>query len=109
MTSNVIGSLRHRVTIERPQPSPQDGGGATIEWTPVGEVFARIDTISGREVEVADGRAGRVTHKVLIRYRNDILPEMRIVTEMRRLDVRSVIDVDGRRRWLQCLCEEQLP
>lgn len=109
MTGTVIGPLRHRVAIERPQRSSADGGGATIEWIAVADVFVRIDAISGREIEVADGLAARATHKILMRYRDDVLPEMRIVVGSRRLDIRAVLDLDGRRRWLQCLCEEQLP
>jgi SPP1 family predicted phage head-tail adaptor len=109
MSTNVIGSLRHRVTLERPQRNAEDGGSATIDWITIGDVFARIDTISGREVEFADGVAGRVTHEVLMRYRADILPEIRIVTGSRHLAIRSVVDIDGRRSWLQCLCEEHLP
>lgn len=109
MTNDVIGSLRHRITIERPRRISTDGGGATIEWIGIGDVFARIDAISGREAVVADGIAARVTHKVLIRHRDDILPEMRFICSNRRLDIRSILDLDGRRRWLQCLCEDQLP
>lgn len=109
MSTNVIGSLRHRVTIERPERNVQDGGGASIDWITICTAFARIDSISGREIQFADGLAGRVSHKVLLRYRADILPEMRIVFGSRRLDIRSVLDVDARRSWLQCLCEEQLP
>ncbi len=109
MSTNVIGSLRHRVTIERPQRNSEVGGSATIEWITIGNVFARIDAVSGREIELAGGLVGRATHKVLMRFRDDILPEMRIVVGSRRLDIRSVLDLDGRRTWLQCLCEEQGP
>ncbi len=109
MTGAVIGPLRHRVAIERPQRSSADGGGATIEWIAVGDVFARIDAISGSEIEVADGLSARTTHKILMRYRDDVLPEMRIAAGSRRLDIRAVLDPDGRRRWLQCLCEELVP
>lgn len=109
MTSGVIGSLRHRVTIERPQRTADIAGTATIEWIGIANVYARIEATNGREIGIADGIAGRASHKVLIRYRDDVLPEMRFLAGNRHLEIRAALDIDGRRRWLQCLCEEQLP
>ena len=109
MTDGVIGSLRHRVSIERPQRTATDGGAAVISWTSLGSVFARIEPVGGGEVEVADRQAGRVTHKVLMRYRGDVLPEMRIVAGTRVLEISAALDLDGRGRWLQCHCKEKLP
>lgn len=109
MSDCVIGSLRHRVTIERPVRTASEGGTATITWTGIGSAFARIEAVSGREIELADGVAGRVTHKVLIRYRDDVLPEMRLAAGAQVYLIRAALDTDGRRRWLKCLCEEHLP
>lgn len=109
MTSSVIGALRHRVVVERPERTPDEAGTATIAWIPLANVFARIEAVGGREIETADGIAGRITHKVLLRYRPDILPEMRIVADTRILEIRAAFDADGRARWLQCLCEERVP
>lgn len=109
MSCGVIGSMRHRADIERPVRNAGDGGTATITWQSLASVFARIETISGREIEMAHGIAGSVTHKVLIRYRADVLPEMRFASGGRNYHIRAAIDRDGRRRWLTCLCEEELP
>ena len=109
MTGNVIGALRHRVTIERPVRTSDDGGTGTLTWTSLGSVFARIEPVGGREIEIGDGVAGRVSHKVLLRWRDDLAPQMRIVAGSQILEIRAVLDLEGRRRWLQCLCEERLP
>ena len=109
MINNVIGALRHRVTLQRAVRTAADGGTATISWTSAGSLFARIEPVSGREIEIGDGVAARVTHKILIRHREDIGPEMRVVEGSRVFEIRAVVDLEGRRRWLQCLCEERLP
>ena len=109
MTDNVIGALRHRVTIETPVRTPGDGGTATITWTSLGSVFARVEPIGGREIAGADGVAAVVTHKVLIRHRDDVSAQMRFLVGTRILEIRAVLDLEGRRRWQQCLCEERLP
>ena len=109
MSDCVIGSLRHRVVLERPVRTTRDGGTAIISWASVGSAFARIEQVAGREIEIADGIAARVTHKVLMRHRADVLPQMRIVAGARILEIDAVLDHDGRGRWLQCLCKEKLP
>jgi SPP1 family predicted phage head-tail adaptor len=109
MTAGAIGALRHRLTIEAPQRTAGDGGTATITWTAVAEVFARIEAVTGREIEVADGIAGRISHVILIRWRADIEPAMRFTEGTRHFAIRAALDRDGLRRWLTCLCEEQRP
>lgn len=104
-----LGGLRHRLQIEAAERGTADGGGATLTWQPVATVWAEIAPISGREVVVADGLSARVTHEVRLRYRADLAPEMRFTSAGRVLDIRVVRDVDGRKRWLSCLCEETLP
>ena len=64
-------------------------------------LYARIEPIGGREIEVADGIAARVTHKVLIRYRDDVTAGMRFAADGRLLDIHAVLDLEGRHRWLQ--------
>ena len=104
--SNMIGPLRYRVTLERPVRTEGEGGAAEIAWTSVSGLFAQIVPVTGREIVTADGIAARVTHKVLVRAGIEIAPEMRFREALRVLEIRAVLDLDGRRRWLECLCEE---
>ena len=55
----------------------------------------------------ADRLAGSVSHEVALRYRPGIVPAMRFRKGARVFHIVSVIDVDERRRWLKCLCEER--
>ncbi len=105
----VIGTLRHRLTLQAPQRTPEDGGTATIAWSHVTDLFARIRPLAGREIVSADGLAARVTHEVTIRMTENVAPQMRFVFGTRTFDIHAVLDIDGRRRWLRCLCEERLP
>ena len=101
-----LGKLRHRLQIQAPAYSASDGGGATLNWEPIASIWAEILPASGREVFISDGISARVTHEVRLRYRADLLPEMRFIAPARALDIRAVRDIDGRGRWLSCLCEE---
>lgn len=102
MTAPVrIGDLRHRVEIESAVRVSDDGGGATVTWAVVAEVWAAIWTRTSDETFEHDRLAGRATHDIWIRYRNDVRPEMRIRSGSGLFDVLGAIDVEDRGRWLK--------
>ena len=104
------GALRQRLVLEAPARVVTEGGAATITWVQVAALWAEVHPVSGREIELADAIKARVTHEVRLRYRAGVLPEMRFTgSGARVLEIRSVLDVDERHRWLICQCEERLP
>lgn len=102
-----IGELRQRVTIERPERASDGGGGATESWLAVAVVWARLRPMTGEEAAEADALVGRVSHEVVIRYRTDLVPEMRFRRGSRLFDIRAALDLDERKRFLRCLVEER--
>jgi SPP1 family predicted phage head-tail adaptor len=83
-----------------------EGGGATVTWNPVATLWAEVIPLSGREELRADGLQTVAKFEVRTRYRAGISPEMRFVFGGRVLEIQAVRDIEGRRRWLSCLCEE---
>ena len=108
MSGVTIGDLSHRLRLEEPVRVADDGGGASESFAPIAEIWAAVRARAGSERLVADGLAGHATHEVWIRFRADVTPPQRFVEGDRILDIRAALDVDGRRRWLRCLCEERL-
>ncbi|HXF53395.1 MAG TPA: phage head closure protein [Hyphomicrobiaceae bacterium] len=109
MSAPPIGALRRRLTLEAPVRTSEEGGAAVIDWSEVAIISAEVVAQSGREIVRADGLTGRLTHEIVIRYRADATPTMRFRDGERVFAIHAVLDVDGRRRWLKCLCEERLP
>jgi len=102
-----LGALRYRARLEAPVCGGEEGCTAGITWEPVATLWAEIRSLSGQEVVRADGIFALGTYEVRIRFRNNITPHMRFVIGGRVFDIRAVRDMDGRRRFLTCLCEEQ--
>ena len=102
-----IGKLRHRLTLERQWRSADAGGGVAIAWEAVAELWGAIETSAGGERVSADRLSGDTQPIITIRYRDDIAPAMRFVYGGRDLLIRAVLDPDGTRRFLRCLCEER--
>ncbi len=108
MTADMsTGDLRHRIRIEKSQRSPDGAGGATLAWHTLAEVWAAVWPRAVTEQFAQDRVAGSATHDIWIRYRPNIVPEMRIRWGTRLFDIRGVIDVEERRRWLKCIVEER--
>jgi len=102
-----IGSLRRRVVLERPTRAKDGGGGAVETWESVAEVWAMIEAQSGKEAVEADRLTGSRKVDVTIRHREDVAANMRFRFGDRVLDIRTVLDEDGRRCFLKCECEER--
>jgi SPP1 family predicted phage head-tail adaptor len=103
-----IGALRHRIVLEAPVRAADGGGGATVTWTTVAELWAAIEPIAGSESVLGEGIAGRVSHEIVVRHQSGIEPAMRFRQGERLFEIKAVLDVDERRRMLRCLCREEM-
>ena len=73
---------------------------------PIGARWGAIESIAAQE-RVRGGRPEQAaTHRVTLRYREDVTAAMRLARGLRRFDIRSAVAPDGRRRDLVCLVEE---
>ncbi len=107
MTAMPIGALRHRVALQDAVRTGDGGGGVAETWNTVAELWAAVRPISGDERVAADALAGQLTHEVWVRHRPGVTPSMRFLIGSRILDIRAVVDVEGRSRRVKCLCRER--
>ncbi|MFA5951341.1 MAG: phage head closure protein [Hyphomicrobium sp.] len=109
MTIIPIGELSHRFALQSPVLTPDGGGGETTTWSLAAEIWGALRPYSGGEQFEADGLSGRISHELWIRHRQGVTLDMRFVLGSRIFEMRSVLDVGERRRFLRCLVEERLP
>ena len=109
MSAPPIGRMRHRVSLQQAVRVSDGGGGATMTWSPITDLWAAIAPLGGDERVDADGLQGRSTHEVWVRYSTAVAPQMRFMCGTRVFDIRSVIDADEAHRFQRCLVEERLP
>lgn len=107
MTASSIGAMRHRITIEAVTRSGDGGGGATETWTPVADVWAAIEPVTGTETAAAETPRGAITHTVTMRYRAGLAPAMRLRFGARLFEIVALIDPQSRSRRLKCYCRER--
>ncbi len=102
-----ISDLRHRLELEEPQLTPDAGGGAAINWVKVADLWGFIEPLSGRESFIEHQTETVLTHKIIIRFRHGVLPEMRLRHGTRVFEIISVMNEKERNVWLQLECKEQ--
>lgn len=93
------GELNKRIII-------QDQNLETEEWFDKYECWASVNPIAGREFYDVEKIDSGLSHRVRMRYKEGILPSMRIVFKGRVLHIESVINDYEKNSTLQLMCRE---
>ena len=100
------GELRERVTIEKPVQVAGKAGATKTTWTEVAtNVHARVTPLRGQEQVNAMQLSSKVSHRVKLRYRSDVVAEWRIIWDGLTLNIRAVTNPDERRRFTELACD----
>ena len=105
--ATAIGKLRHLVTIQ------QDNGSIVKHehvpsWGTLASVRASIEDVGGGELVQGVQMDAMTNRLVMIRWRGDVTPRMRVLFGLRELNIASVNNRDGRRKWLFLQCVEDV-
>ncbi len=104
-----VCDLRHEVTIQAENPSTDAGGGQTDPWanpTKVATVRACIEPLKGFERLRAMQLEDSISHKITMRWRSGVTAKHRIKYGSRLFNIRAVINVEERNKWLEILADE---
>lgn len=105
------GRLRNRIAVQSKTATQNAAGEPVYTWATLYNAWASIEPTSGRESVSGTAPVQEVTHRVEMRYRDGVTPEMRISwtdrTETTRIyDIESVIEPFQRGERLQLLVKE---
>ena len=95
------GKLNKRITFQL-----QDLDSEDEEWEDRATTWASINPISGKEYYSAETINSDLTHKIRLRYRRGITPDMRILYNGRIFYIVSVINEYEKNTMLQLMCRE---
>lgn len=99
------GKLRHRITIERKIETLSSKGNTTVSWELFAIVWASIETMKAFEKAASAGTFPKADKKVCIRYKEGILPTMRVVYKGVVYSILGVNVIDEREREIELICE----
>lgn len=102
-----IGTLTDRVQLKGRMTTTEDEGGEAVLFSPLATVWARVRTLSARQVAQGEALGATLTHSVVLRFRSDFGPGDRIGYRGRDLDVIAAADLNGGKAYLSCQCSER--
>ncbi|OTA15627.1 head-tail adaptor [Xenorhabdus beddingii] len=103
------GRLRHRVMIQKNEPTRSEYGSVINHWVDVATVWAEVNAIGGRELVASGAVLSEATVRIWLRYRDDITTTHRIVyqgasTHGKTFAIVAVIP-DAKHTRLELLCK----
>ena len=102
------GDLRQRVIIQIAQKSQNALGEWVDTWTTWATVWAAIEPNTGRRYYEALQASSEVSGVVRIRYRDGVLPTMRLLYGSRVLEIVSIVHPKEARQELHLMYKEKL-
>jgi SPP1 family predicted phage head-tail adaptor len=100
------GLLSRRLTLEAPVESADGAGGVARSYSAVATLWAQVTPVSAARAIEAERAGARVTHRIGIRFSDDITTQHRFRDGTRIFRIVSLRDRDGRRRFLAIEAEE---
>lgn len=101
------GEMRFQVGIEEPQATPDGAGGYSEGWIEIAKVFAKIEPLTARDEYGAAQTLEEVSHRITIRFREDVESGMRLRRGARLFDILTVHDPDETGRYLVLRTKEK--
>lgn len=100
------GMLRTPLDLQTRTDVSDKQGGVISSWSTVATLFGNVEPISAKREVRGRAREANISHKIIIRYREDIKNDMRFLRNDREILIHSVHDLDETSRYLICHCEE---
>lgn len=98
--------LNSRVSIQQTKRVRNDSGGYDTTWVEVFSCWAHVRPLNPREVEAAQAVTARLTYEVTIRYRPNVVPQMRVSFKGHDLLIHGVTNQAQFNRVLVLHCED---
>ncbi|MGB0799261.1 MAG: phage head closure protein [Planktomarina sp.] len=105
--------LNRRLTLQDLVRSPDGAGGYTETWAPLGNLWAQVRALSGREGEMDHAKLSKVGYDITVRSApfdapSRPKPEQRLVEGTRIFRIHAVTERDTSGRFLICKASEEV-
>lgn len=106
-----IGRLDKRITIQRRSATKDAYGQEVNQWVDIASVWANVKPIGGRERMRSMVVESTLTHTVMVRYNDALMPPTqadawRIMYGTRMFNITAAMDVEEDRHWIVFDCTE---
>ncbi len=105
--------LNRRLVLEAPERAPDGAGGYAETWRQVGEIWADIAALTGRETVDGTAQLSSTGYKITVRAAphgapSRPKPEQRLRSGSRVFNITAVTERDALGRYLTCYATEEV-
>ena len=100
------GRMRHRLTIQTVTETQNAVGELTRVWAEAVTVWGQVRPLSGKETLTGEQITADVSHRVFVRYNENIAATARILWGTRVFEINAVLNADEIDRSMELLCKE---
>ncbi len=100
------GDFNKRITLQIKTVTRGNYGVETIVWSDVATIWAKVESLRGREYFEAQQIQNENYVRITIRFRKNITPELRVKYGSKYLDIQSVINIDEANNHIELMCIE---
>ncbi len=107
----MIGKLSKKFTIQEKIITADEAGGSSYNWQDISNkpiIFANIKNTNPSNSYIFGQEQFYISHKLCIRYRDDISVENRLIKDARIFDIQAVLNIDEDSKWLELLLLERI-
>ena len=98
--------LNKKLIFEKPNINSDECGGQNIVWSLYKNIWGDIQPVSVVNNNSNYISETKITHKIVIRYFNEIDNNMRIIYNNRIFNIKSILNIKEQNKYLEILCEE---
>lgn len=99
--------IRHRLTLQQEERTPDGAGGYSRVWQDVAELWGEVLPAQGADKLVAGVLQAEQNYIVTLRYRAGVTVGMRLLLGERTLLIHRVTNVQEKNHWLELWAQEQ--
>lgn len=101
-----IGAMKNYISLQY-RTVTRDASGSEIEtWTTESQIYASIESLSGREYFAAQQNQAEIDTKIIMRYLRNVTADKRILYGNRIFEIKAVL-TDNNRMFTQLMCIER--
>jgi SPP1 family predicted phage head-tail adaptor len=102
------GFLNRRLALEAPVESADGAGGVTRTFSEIATLWVSVMPVSAARAIEAERLGAKVTHRLHLRFSDDITTRHRFRDGARIYRIVTIRDRDGRKRFLEIEAKERV-
>jgi SPP1 family predicted phage head-tail adaptor len=106
MAESIVGKMNKRVVVQQQSRSADTMGGATVSWSTLTTVWAKVTPKSGRESYPNMQTEDATVTEFIMRYLSTVTPAMRLSYNSNVYQITEIINYEEKGKYMKVMATE---